>query len=86
MPRIHLAALLPAPDGTGWYAVAGRDRPHHCSVKGCKGTAVAYHHAVHAGEKRIWRNQYRCVDHLPEGMQVIHDRVWMDKMMDVSFV
>jgi len=79
MARIHLQALLPSRDGTGWYAVQEKDRIHRCSTKGCTKDAIAYHHAIHGGAKRLWRNKYHCEDHLTMNFVVMHGRVWIDR-------
>jgi hypothetical protein len=73
--RINLVALLPTPDGTGWYAVQPTNS-HLCSAVGCMRLAVAYHHAVYEGED-MWRNKYRCPDHMDENMEVRNSRVWV---------
>jgi hypothetical protein len=75
MTAVSLHAILPAPDGTGWYAVQPTDTPYTCSRGRCKYPAVAYLHTIVDGE-RI--NDYRCHDHLIAGMEIRGGRVWRD--------
>jgi len=80
MALVHLQALLPTHDGTGWYAmVEGRDTPHRCSTKECEEMAVAYHKAFfgHIGKRA--RHKYHCQTHLNESLVVIQGRVWLDR-------
>lgn len=77
MALVHLQALLPSSDGTGWYAAA-EGNICRCSTRHCQRLAVAYHH--HPGtRKRMWRNKYRCMEHLPPGLNVMYGRVWLDR-------
>ena len=61
--RVFLSALLPAPDGAGWFVVQEGERPHRCSARECENMAIAYHHTLHVGQEKLWRNRYRCGDH-----------------------
>lgn len=72
--RVLLNALLPAPDGTGWYALNG-SQGHRCSTRGCEQMAVAYHHALLGS---TWRNRYCCPDHMDGNLSVVHGRVWVN--------
>lgn len=83
MTQVHLQALLPAPDGTGWYAVEPDTKTHVCSVTGCDNEAVAFHHATQ-GKSKIWRNRYRCADCLSANMTVRAGRVWQDNSVEMS--
>jgi len=74
--RVFLSALLPAPDGAGWFVVQEGERPHRCSARECENMAIAYHHTLHVGQEKLWRNRYRCGDHLEEGMEVREGRIW----------
>jgi hypothetical protein len=81
MTKIIIRALLPARDGTGWYAVQLFEPTYRCSIKSCDNEAVAYHHATY-GTGKVWRNRYRCTDHLPLNVEVRDGRVWLDSSVD----